>query len=140
MARRASSYRLANAFAQQLGVKLQIDPVLDDAAMRAALVQGRADLAAAQISADERWSATGRATLAYGQAAQLVVRARDEARAGSMAELRGARLVVRSDSAQAHWLHAVRDTSLPQLSWRELSPRPGRSARAARARARLTMP
>ncbi|HTT06752.1 MAG TPA: membrane-bound lytic murein transglycosylase MltF [Steroidobacteraceae bacterium] len=115
-------YRLVSAFAQQLGVKLQIDPVIDAAAMRAALIQGRADLAAAQISADERWRGAGRATLAYGEATQLVVRARDEARVHAIADLCGARIVVRSDSPQAQWLHAVRDTSEPKLAWRELSP------------------
>jgi len=114
-------YRLANAFAQRLGVKLQIDAVLDAAAMRAALLQGRADLAAAQISADERWRGAGRATLPYAEATQLVVRARDEARVQDMADLCAARIVVRSDSAQARWLQAVRDSRLPKLSWRELS-------------------
>ncbi|HEX4051444.1 MAG TPA: membrane-bound lytic murein transglycosylase MltF [Steroidobacteraceae bacterium] len=115
-------YRLASAFAQQLGVKLQIDPVLDAAAMRAALMQDRADLAAAQISADEPWEDAGRATLPYGEATQLVVRARDEARVERIADLCGARIVVRSDSPQAHWLHAVRDASVPKLAWRELTP------------------
>jgi membrane-bound lytic murein transglycosylase F len=114
-------YRLASAFAQRLGVKLQIEPVLDVAAMRAALVQGRADLAAAQISADERWSAAGRATIAYGEVSQLVVRARDEARVQGIADLCGSRIVVRSDSPQAHWLHAVRASRVPKLAWRELS-------------------
>jgi membrane-bound lytic murein transglycosylase F len=115
-------YRLASAFAQRLGVKLQIDPVLDAAAMRAALMQGRADLAAAQISADESWRDAGRATVAYDEATQLVVRARDEARVQGIADLCGARIVVRNDSPQARWLHAVRDTSVPKLAWRELSP------------------
>src|SRR6185437_12013153 len=115
-------YRLVSAFAQQLGVKLRIDPVLDDAAMRAALIQGRADLAAAQISADEPWRDAGQATVAYGDATQLVVRARDQARARSIAELCGARIVVRSDSPQARWLHALRDRGVPKLAWRELSP------------------
>jgi membrane-bound lytic murein transglycosylase F len=114
-------YRLASAFAQRLGVKLQIDPVLDVAAMRAALVQGRADLAAAQISADERWRAAGRPTVAYGEATELVVRARGESRIQDIAELCGSRIVVRSDSPQARWLHAVRDTTVPKLAWRELS-------------------
>jgi membrane-bound lytic murein transglycosylase F len=115
-------YRLANAFAQLLHVKLQIEPVLDAAAMRAALAQGRADLAAAQISDDEHWRSVGRATVPYGEATQLVVRARGEGRATRIADLSAARIVVRTDSAQAHWLHGVRDTSVPTLSWRELSP------------------
>lgn len=115
-------YRLASAFAQQLGVKLQIEPVLDASAMRAALLAGRADLAAAQISADERWLAAGRPTIAYGESTQLVVRARDEAHARTVPELRGTRVVVESDSPQARWLRAVRDSGLPQLTWRELSP------------------
>ena len=48
-------YRLASAFARQLQVRLVIEPLPDEAAMRAALGAGSADLAAAQISPDARW-------------------------------------------------------------------------------------
>ena len=42
-------------FARQLQVRLVIEPLPDEAAMRAALSAGSADLAAAQISPDARW-------------------------------------------------------------------------------------
>src|SRR6185437_17118585 len=66
-------FRLANAFAQRLGVKLEVEAVLDATAMRAALLQNRADLAAAQISPDLSWRRTGLLTHSYGQIEQLVV-------------------------------------------------------------------
>src|SRR5690348_5069947 len=52
-------YRLASAFAERLGVKLEVEAVLDAAAMRAALAQDRADLAAAQITPDLAWRRIG---------------------------------------------------------------------------------
>jgi len=115
-------YRLVSAFAQGLGVKLQIEAVLDQAAMRAALAQGRADLAAAQISADARWRGVGIATHSYEQIAQLVVQGRHRPRARDLNDLRGARLLVRSGSPQAQLLQNIRDAGVPPLSWAEQSP------------------
>jgi len=55
-------YRLAAAFARDLGVTLVMKSVPNSAAMRAALSRGRADLAAAQISPDEDWRDIGLTT------------------------------------------------------------------------------
>src|ERR1700690_4412288 len=52
-------YRLAAAFARDLGVTLVMKSVPNSAAMRAALSRGRADLAASQISPDEDWRDIG---------------------------------------------------------------------------------
>ncbi|MGH8141756.1 MAG: membrane-bound lytic murein transglycosylase MltF [Steroidobacteraceae bacterium] len=115
-------YRLASAFARQLGVKLQVEAVLDQAAMRAALSQGRADLAAAQISSDASWGSVGVATDSYQQIAQLVVQGRGRSRARDVTDLCGSRLVVRADSPQALMLQAIRSDGVPRLSWTAQSP------------------
>jgi membrane-bound lytic murein transglycosylase F len=115
-------YRLANAFAQQLGVKLQVEAVLDEAAMRAALAQGRADLAAAQISADARWRGVGLPTDSYRQIEQLVVQGRGRPRAHDLAGLQNAKVVVRAGSPQAQLLQNLHDAGEPDLSWIGLLP------------------
>jgi peptidoglycan lytic transglycosylase F len=112
-------YRLASAFAHQLGVALQIEPVLDAAAMRAALAQGRADLAAAQLTGDARWQGFGIATTPYALIDQLVVQAHDRPHLHDVRGLIGARLVVRADSPQAAELRALRSGGLAQLAWAE---------------------
>ncbi len=115
-------YRLTNAFARQLGVRLQIEPVLDAAAMRAALSHGQADLAAAQISADARWRQFGLATAPYGTVAQLVVQARGRPHVRDVTGLTGARVLVRAGSPQAAMLRAIRAAGIPRLSWSEQPP------------------
>jgi membrane-bound lytic murein transglycosylase F len=110
-------YRLANAFAAQLGVRLAIQPVADVAAMRIALRDGRADLAAAQISADTQWQRFGLATEAYGVATQLVVQARGRPEPRDITGVRGARIVVHADSPQQQLLRAIRNNGVPELSW-----------------------
>ncbi|HEX4023429.1 MAG TPA: membrane-bound lytic murein transglycosylase MltF [Steroidobacteraceae bacterium] len=114
-------YRLVSAFAQQLGVGLQVEAVLDEAAMRASLSQGRADLAAAQISADARWRGAGVATHSYEQVAQLVVQGRGRPRARDVTDLVASRVAVRAGSPQARLLQTIRGEGVPRLSWIEQS-------------------
>src|SRR6186713_3237842 len=54
-------FGLARAYAQKLGVTLVITPVANMAAMQAELVAGNADIAAAQLSADDTWLEAGAA-------------------------------------------------------------------------------
>ena len=114
---RGFEFQLADAFAQQLGVKLEVEPVLDAAAMRAALEQGRADLAAAQISLDGKWRRVGLATDSYGQIAQLVVRGRRSPHPRDVTDLRGRRVSVRAGSPQEQLLQTIRHDGVSQLSW-----------------------
>jgi membrane-bound lytic murein transglycosylase F len=110
-------YRLASAFARQLQVKLVMQPLPDAAAMRAALADGRADLAAAQISPDGQWLQAGMATDGYDQIAQLVVQGRGRLRGHDLSALHLARLVVREDSAQLEVLRSIKRDAVPDLSW-----------------------
>jgi membrane-bound lytic murein transglycosylase F len=114
-------YRLASAFAQQLHLRLVVHPVADVAAMRAALADGSADLAAAQISADARWLQVGETTTPYAQIPQLVVQSRAKALAHDMASLRDSHVVVRADSPQLELLQSEGERLAPELSWTALS-------------------
>jgi membrane-bound lytic murein transglycosylase F len=110
-------YRLASAFAHQLGVQLEVEAVLDEAAMRAALAQDRADIAAAQITADADWRRVGLATHSYEQVAQLVVQVRGKPHPRDVTELCGTRVVVRAASPQLAQLRAIRHRGVPRLLW-----------------------
>jgi membrane-bound lytic murein transglycosylase F len=114
-------YRLVSAFAQQLQVRLVVEAVADDAAMRAALAHGHADLAAAQISADAQWQRTGLATADYDDIEQLVVQARGKAHPRDVTGLRESRIAVRADSPQLSLLRSLRSNGVPDLIWNVLS-------------------
>ncbi|HEX2791620.1 MAG TPA: membrane-bound lytic murein transglycosylase MltF [Steroidobacteraceae bacterium] len=113
-------YRLASAFARQLQVRLVMQPLPDAAAMRAALADGRADLAAAQISPDAQWLQTGLATENYDEIAQLVVQDRGKLHAHDTSALRLANVVVRDCSPQLDLLRAIRRDAMTDLSWTAL--------------------
>ncbi len=110
-------YRLAAAFAQSLGVRLVVQTVPDAKAMRAALAQGSADLAAAQISPDAAWQAVGMTTTSYEQIAQLVVQSRGKSPPGNVGGLSSARVVVPADSPQEALLQMIRSNGVPDLTW-----------------------
>src|ERR1700693_5483110 len=63
-------FRLATAFARELGVALVVKTVPDAAAMRAALTRGRADLAAAQISPAGGWREVGPTDVPHASSAR----------------------------------------------------------------------
>jgi membrane-bound lytic murein transglycosylase F len=110
-------YRLASAFARQLQVRLVIEPLPDEAAMRTALSAGSADLAAAQISPDALWLQAGLATENYDQIPQLVVQDRGKLHAHDVSGLHLANIVVRDDSPQLHLLRSIKNSEVPDLSW-----------------------
>jgi len=110
-------YRLASAFARQLQVRLVMEPLPDASAMRAALAAGRADLAAAQITADAQWLQAGLSTDDYDQIAQYAVQNRGKAHPHDVTALRLAKVVARAGSAQIDVLHWVRNNGMPDLSW-----------------------
>jgi membrane-bound lytic murein transglycosylase F len=115
-------FEVAREFARQLGVSLVIYPVASDDAMREALTTGRADIAAAQITPDDKWREAGDASAPYGRIPQLVVYRRDTQRPRSTLQLESARLAVRAGSAQEHLLEKMRRTVAPNLQWVETAP------------------
>jgi membrane-bound lytic murein transglycosylase F len=113
-------YRLARAFADSLGLQLIIEPARDRVSLRELLAAGRADIAAAQLTADDNWKRVGLATVTYQEIQQLVVQRRGRPPTHNIAALNGARVVVRVDSPQLQLLRDLRASGATYLAWTEL--------------------
>ncbi|HTC51144.1 MAG TPA: membrane-bound lytic murein transglycosylase MltF [Steroidobacteraceae bacterium] len=114
-------FRLAQAFARQQGLALYIYPVASPALMRAELAAGRADIAAAQLTADASWAAVGDAAAVYDHVPQLVVYRRGE-EPPSAQDLGSLQLLVRADSPQEAMLRRLKIRVYPKLAWTAVSP------------------
>jgi membrane-bound lytic murein transglycosylase F len=100
-------YRLAERFAGQLGVSLDMKPLSGTRALLRALKSGRADIAAAQLTADPAWSRLATAAAPYQRIPQLVVTRSGKGKPAALRELAHKRVAVRLDSPQAHMLQAL---------------------------------
>ena len=109
-------YDLAKDFAHDLGVRLKIFAVPDEAALRAAIASGRADIAAAQITANAAWRAVGDPAAPYADIPQLVIYRSGEPAPQNLPQLQYTRLVVRSDSPQEDVLEKLQLVA-PFLKW-----------------------
>jgi membrane-bound lytic murein transglycosylase F len=114
-------FRLASAFAARLNVQLVVVPARDPAALRAQLVGGNTDIAAAQISADDDWIRVALPSTSYRSVKQLVIQRLGTARVRNVTALRGTRVVVRADSPQSRLLQELRGNGAPYLAWTELA-------------------
>ena len=115
-------FALTRAFAKELGVTLVITPVANVAAMQAELASKRADIAAAQLTADSTWSRAGDAAEPYEQIEQLVVYRRGENRPRGTLQIESARLAVRAGSPQEQILQKLKSTVAPSLEWVATAP------------------
>jgi membrane-bound lytic murein transglycosylase F len=115
-------YRLARQFAAELGVQLVMYPVATAQAMQAELAAGRADIAAAQVTATRDWLRVGEASQPYGHVSQLVVYRRDGVRPRGTLQLESAKLAVRAGSPQEHTLEKLKKTVAPTLQWVQTAP------------------
>ena len=115
-------FEVAREFARQLGVRLVMYPVPNEEAMQEALATGRADVAAAQITADSKWTRVGSAAAPYGRIPQLVVYRHDSPRPRSTLQIESAKLAVRADSAQERLLQKMKRTVAPNIQWVETAP------------------
>ena len=116
-------FQLARKFAERLGVNLVMYPVQDSRAMREELAAGRADIAAAQITADALWKEVGEPCDVYERIPQLVVYRRDRPRPRSTLQIESARLSVRAGSPQEKLLERLKRTVAPDLQWIATAPR-----------------
>jgi len=115
-------YRLASAFAAELGVRLVMYPVATEHAMQAELASGRADVAAAQLTSTSEWERVGDAVVAYGQVAQLVVYRRDGVKPRGTLQMESKKLAVRAGSPQERILERMKKTVAPDLEWVAAAP------------------
>jgi membrane-bound lytic murein transglycosylase F len=115
-------FELARSFAAKLGVTLSMYPVANERAMQAALASGRADIAAAQLTATPEWRHAGVAAEPYSRIPQLVVYQRESAKPRSTLQLENAKLAVRAGSPQERILEHLQKTVAPTLKWVETAP------------------
>ncbi len=109
-------YDLAREFAHDLGVRLKIFTVPNEADLRKALASGQADIAAAQITADAAWRMVGEPSVAYAHIAQLVVYRAGEADPTGLPGLHEATLMIRNGSPQEQILAKLK-LAAPFLHW-----------------------
>lgn len=109
-------YDLASRFAASLGLRLKIYAVRNEADMRAALASGRADIAAAQITADTAWNEAGAPAAPYAEIPQLVVYRSGQPAPDNLPHLRNATLIVQANSPQEGILQKLRRVA-PFLKW-----------------------
>ena len=115
-------FGLAQAYAKKLGIPLVITPVSDLAEMRSWLESGRADIAAAQLTADEALLKVGDAAQPYEEVEQLVVYKRGENRPKGTIQLEHDRLAVRAGSPQERVLQKLKGTVAPTIEWVATAP------------------
>jgi membrane-bound lytic murein transglycosylase F len=115
-------FELAQRFAQQLGVRLDMYPVANEGAMQAELAAGRADIAAASLSDSPDWRGVAVSATPYANIPQLVVYRRSGTRPRDTLQLESARLAVRAGSPQERILEKLRSTVAPTLKWVETAP------------------
>lgn len=115
-------FELSRAFAERLGVAVLIYPVRDVEAMRDELASGRADIAAAQITADSKWSRAGLPARVYDHVPQIVVHRRDKPAPRSIAALKAGRIAVRAGSPQEQLLRDLKLSESDGLRWLATAP------------------
>lgn len=109
-------YDLASRFAASLGLRLKIYAVADEADMQSALASGRADIAAAQITADAAWDEVGAPSRPYAQIPQLVIYRSGQPAPANLPHLQNVKLIVRPNSPQEGVLQRLRLVA-PFLKW-----------------------
>ena len=115
-------YDLASRFAAQLGVRLNIYAVPNEAAIRSELAAGHADIAAAQLTDTPAWWRVGRAATPYTQVPQLVVYRRNEPQPRDTQQLESAKLAVKAGSPQEDLLARMKQILAPHRTWVETAP------------------
>jgi membrane-bound lytic murein transglycosylase F len=115
-------FQLASRFAADMGVKLLMYPVADVRSMQAELAAGRADIAAAQLTADSGWARVGEASVAYDLIPQLIVYRKGKPRPRDTVQIESSRLAVRAGSPQERILEHQRKTVAPTLHWISTAP------------------
>jgi len=118
-------YSLATAFAERLGVKLNLYTVRDAAQLREELRSGRADIVAAGVTPDEMWVDLGVASVSYQQIQQLVVASRGSPRARSLNDLADKRIAIPRDGSQMSMLEGLRAQGAPDLQWNVITSAAG---------------
>ena len=97
-------YELAEQFAADLGVKLTLVVEPDRAGLRRALAEGRADVAAAQLSRSATWRRVALPSAPYSESPLFWVYDKNRPRPKTPADIANLRAVMLEDSAELNWL------------------------------------
>lgn len=111
---------LAQRFAEQLGVKLVMQPAFNLESLFSRLRRSEADIAAAGLSLTELRGADFNHSIAYAVQTPTVVYKTGNARPRELGDLVDRELLVLRDSSHAEALSALRDSEYPELRWREI--------------------
>ncbi len=109
-------YDLAQEFAADLGVKLKMITVASFAELLESVTNGRADLAAANITVTPARQQRARFTIPYTSTVQYVVYKAGQKKPRSLADLAGRQLTVVADSSYAETLAEI-EQQMPLLRW-----------------------
>jgi membrane-bound lytic murein transglycosylase F len=113
-------YDLVKAFADHLGVKLELLVIDNEKAMVTELLDGKADLIAANFIVKDDLRQHLAYGPVYGEIQQLVVGRRGEAKLRAVADLVGQAIWVQSGAFHEKLLNALKK-DYPQLSWLAIS-------------------
>ena len=113
-------YQLVKLLAQDLGVKLRIQPAFSLEDIFTALTRGDADLAAAGLTLTGEREAQFAYSAPYATIRPLIVYKAGQKRPRSIADLDQFRLVVLAGSSHASAMAALRETGFPTLEWAEV--------------------
>jgi len=113
-------YDLASRVAGHLGVSLRVVQAYSLAELFTSLERGEADIAAAGLTLTGTRGDRFAHTRAYAALRPQVVYKAGKQRPRQLADLESLRLVVLAGSSHSQSLAALRDTSYPQLAWREI--------------------
>ena len=119
-------YKLAAAFAEQLGVELEMVSAPDRASLRQLLQERRVDLVAAQLTWHRGWKGVGLASRDYSESPLLWVYASKTPRPANEAALQGKRVVILADSTAAAVLETRSAIERAALDWTVLPRQFGR--------------
>ena len=115
-------FQLASRFARDMGVRLSMYPAANVRGMQAELAAGRADVAAAQLTADAGWTRVGQVCAPYDQIQQLIVYRKGKPRPRDILQISSSRLAVRAGSPQERILELQKRTVAPALRWISAAP------------------
>ncbi|MDF1763910.1 MAG: membrane-bound lytic murein transglycosylase MltF [Oleibacter sp.] len=112
-------YELAKAFADYLGLELNLMIVTNQEEVLNALKSGKADMAAAGLSKEQTSESPLAYSPAYASITQQIIYHRRNRKPESLKDMQDSRLMVPAGSRHAYTLRRWQHSEIPSLTWRE---------------------
>jgi len=113
-------HELTSRLAQDLGVQLRVQPAFSLRGLFRRLRRGEADLAAAGLTLTAQRAANFPHSISYDSITTQVIYRAGQRRPRDIRDLPGMNIVALADSSHAAALQSLRDTTLPDLQWRDI--------------------